>query len=144
MIDVTVCLVPYTSVSYAAEPMESRYVRLEGGSGKPKKKAAGAVEHTLKLAIRLNEAINDALRGLIRYRGDLSSMAIDALTTVDLEKAGLVSVEEKMVRDTTITIPRALHKKLKKISTDRETSMNILVNTALAHWLAQKGALKLR
>jgi hypothetical protein len=124
--------------------MESRYVRLEGGSGKPKKKAAGAVDHTLKLAIRLNEAINDALRELTRYRGDLSSMAIDALTTVDLEKAGLVSVEEKMVRDTTITIPRALHKKLKKISTDRETSMNILVNTALAHWLAQKGALKLR
>jgi hypothetical protein len=125
--------------------MESRYVRLESGSGKPaKKKAAGAVEHTLKLAIRLNEAVNDALRGLIRYRGDLSSMANEALTTVDLQTAGLVSVEEKMVRDTTITIPRALHKKLKKISTDRETSMNILVNTALAHWLAQKGALKLR
>ena len=71
-------------------------------------------------------------------------MAIDALTSVDLENAGLVSVEEKMVRDTTITIPRALHKKLKKISTDRGTSMNILVNTALAHWLAKKGALKLR
>jgi hypothetical protein len=125
--------------------MESRYVRLESGSGKPAtKKAAGAVEHTLKLAIRLNEAVNDALRGLIRYRGDLSSMANEALTTVDLQTAGLVSVEEKMVRDTTITIPRALHKKLKKISTDRETSMNILVNTALAHWLAQKGALKLR
>ena len=60
----------------AAETMESRYVRLESGSGKPKKKAAGAVEHTLKLAIRLNEAINDALRGLIRYRGDLSGMAM--------------------------------------------------------------------
>ena len=124
--------------------MESRYVRLESGSGKPKKKAAGAVEHTLKLAIRLNEGVNDALRGLIRYRGDLSGMAIDALTSVDLESAGLVSIEEKMVRDTTITIPRSLHKKLKKIANDRGTSMNILVNTGLAHWLAQKGALKLR
>jgi hypothetical protein len=40
--------------------MESRYVRLETGSGKPKKKAAEAAEHTLKLAIRLNEAVNDA------------------------------------------------------------------------------------
>ena len=128
----------------AADPMESRYVRLESGSGKPKKKAAGAVEHSLKLAIRLNEGVNDALRGLIRYRGDLSAMAIDALTSVDLEDAGLVSIEEKMVRDTTITIPRTLHKKLKKISKDRDTSMNILVNTGLAHWLAKKGALKLR
>lgn len=137
-------LVPPTRLFGAAEPMESRYVRLESGSGKPKKKTAGPVEHTLKLAIRLNEAINDALRVLIRYRGDLSGMAIEALTAGDLENAGLVSVEEKMVRDTTITIPRALHKKLKKISADRGTSMNILVNTALAHWLAQKGALKLR
>ena len=128
----------------AAETMESRYVRLASGPGKPKKKTAGAVEHTLKLAIRLNEAINDALRGLIRYRGDLSGMAIDALSSVDLGNASLVSVEEKMVPDTTITIPRALHKKLKKISTDRGISMNILVNTALAHWLAKKGALRLR
>ena len=123
--------------------MESRFVRLEGGSGKPKKKAASAVEHTLKLAIRLNEAVNESLRDLIRYRGDLSTMANEALTSVDLDKAALVSVEEKMVRDTTITIPRTLHKKLKKTSTDRETSMNILVNTALAHWLSKKGALKL-
>ena len=103
--------------------MESPSVRLERGSGKPtKKKAVGAVEHTLKLAIRLNEGVNDALRGLIRYRGDLSTMANEALTTVDLEAVALVSVEEKMVRDTTITLPRSLHKKLKKISTDRGTS----------------------
>ena len=124
--------------------METRYVRLEGGTAKPKKKPADQREHTLKLAIRLNEAVNDALRGMMRYRGDLSAMAIEALTAGGLETAGLVSVEEKMVRDTTITIPRSLHKKLKKIAEARDTSMNILVNTALAHWLAGKGALKLR
>jgi len=124
--------------------MEHRYVRLESGSAKPKKKAADSKEHTLKLAIRLNEAVNDALRDLIRYRGDLSAMAIEAIKAVELEGAGLVSVEEKMVRDTTITLTRTLHKRLKKIAADRETSMNILVNTALAHWLAEKGALKLR
>ena len=43
----------------------------------------------------------------------------------------------------TITMPRVLHKKLKKIADDRDSSMNILVNTALAHWLAKKGALRL-
>jgi hypothetical protein len=124
--------------------METRYVRLEGGTAKPKKKAADQRDNTLKLAIRLNEGVNDALRTLIRYRGDLSAMAIEALSTIDLESAGLVSVDEKMVRDTTITIPKALHKKLKKVSETRDTSMNIVVNTALAHWLAGKGALKLR
>lgn len=122
-------------------------VRLEGGSAtkKARKKAvAETQEQTLKLAVRLNEGVNDALRTLIRYRGDLSTMALDALNSVDLASAALVSVEEKMVRDTTITMPRSLHKKLKKIADDRGTSMNIIVNTGLAHWLAGKGSLKLK
>src|SRR5215471_9560126 len=90
-------------------------------------------EQTIKLAIRLNEGINEALRTLIRYRGDLSTMALEALEGVDLTRAVLVSAEERMVRDTTITMPRLLHKKLKKIADERDSSMNILVNTALAH-----------
>ena len=53
-------------------------VRLETSSAakKAQKKAvAEAKEQTIKLAIRLNEGINEALRTLIRYRGDLSTMA---------------------------------------------------------------------
>ena len=119
-------------------------VRLESGSGKAKRKAPAASEENVKLAIRLNEAVNDALRGLIRYRGDLSTMAIEALNSVDLESAKLVSAEEKMVRDTTITLPKALHKQVKNAAEDRGKSMNIMVSSALAHWLARKGALTLR
>ena len=48
-----------------------------------------------------------------------------------------------MVRDTTITLPRTLHKELREIARERQSSMNILVNTALAHWLASKGELRL-
>jgi hypothetical protein len=70
-------------------------------------------------------------------------MALEALEEVDLTRAALVSSEERMVRDTTTTMPRVLHKKLKKIADDRVSSMNILVNTALAHWLSKKGALRL-
>ena len=57
-------------------------VRLEASSAakKAQKKAvAEAKEQTIKLAIRLNEGINEALRTLIRYRGDLSTMALEAL-----------------------------------------------------------------
>lgn len=121
-------------------------VRLETSSAakKTRKKVVGDTkEQTIKLAVRLNEGINEALRALIRYRGDLSTMALEALESVDLTRAALVSAEERMVRDTTISMPRTLHKKLKKIAEDRDTSMNILVNTALAHWLAKKGALRL-
>ncbi len=121
-------------------------VRLEQPTAikKAKKKAAPAQEPIIKLAIRLNEGVNEALRTLIRYRGDLSVMAIEALESVDLAAVPLVSVEEKMVRDTTISLPRALHKKLKKIADDRGSSMNILVNTGLAYWLAKKGSITLR
>ena len=98
---------------------------------------------TIKLAIRLNEGVNEALRTLMRYRGDLSTMALEAIYTVPLGHAALVSATERMVRDTTITMPWTLHKELKKIAEDRETSMNILVNTALAHWLAKKDMLRL-
>ena len=78
----------------------------------------------------MNEGINEALRSLIRYRGDLSTMALEALDAVDLTRAPLVSAQERMVRDTTITMPRLLHKRLKMIADDRDSSMNILVNTA--------------
>ena len=97
-------------------------VRLETSSGAkktPKKAVPEAKEQNIKLAIRLNEGINEALRTLIRYRGDLSAMALEALGSVDLTRAALVSADE------------------------RDSSMNILVNTALAHWLAKKGALRL-
>jgi hypothetical protein len=121
-------------------------VRLESSAAAKKarkKTLAETKQPTIKLAIRLNEGINEALRTLIRYRGDLSTMALEALDTVDLTRATLVSADERMVRDTTITMPRVLHKKLKKFANDRDSSMNILVNTALAHWLAKKGALRL-
>lgn len=111
---------------------------------KTKKAAPAAQDPIIKLAIRLNEGVNEALRSLIRYRGDLSVMAIEALESVDLATATLVSVEEKMVRDTTISLPRPLHKKLKKIADDRDSSMNILVNTGLAYWLAKKGSITLQ
>lgn len=124
---------------------QTRVVRLEGGKPRPKdKKTAAPAVSTIKLAIRMNETINDVLRTMIRYRGDLSRMANEALVAVDLSEVKMISIEEKMVRDTTITIPRTLHKKLGKLAGERDSSMNVLVNTALAHWLAAKGEIKLR
>ena len=121
-------------------------VRLESTSSAEKvrkRPAQVSKERNIKLAVRLNEGVNEALRSLIRYRGDLSTMALEALNAIDLNRVALVSLEERMVRDTTITMPRSLHAKLKKIADSRDTSMNIVVNTALAHWLSKKGALRL-
>jgi hypothetical protein len=48
-----------------------------------------------------------------------------------------------MVRDATITVPRLLHKKLKKVAYDQESSMNRLVNAALVHLACQEVGLRL-
>lgn len=109
-----------------------------------KTREARPKQQAIKLAVRLNEGVNEALRSLMRYRGDLSTMALQAIDAVDLARANLVRADEHMVRDTTITIPSILHKELKQIAAVRATSMNILVNTALAHWLAGKDLLSLR
>lgn len=100
-------------------------------------------QNVIKLAVRLDEGINDALRTLVRYRGDLAKFAVEALETVDLADVALVN-PETMVRDTTISMSVSLHKNLKKLADQRGISMNIAVNTALAHWLAAKGAIRLR
>lgn len=133
-------------MSESTKPTAKPTVRLEKGvsAEMARKKSAESKPDNIKLAIRLAEGINDALRTLIRYRGDLSNMALEALNSVDLETAALVSVDEDLVADTTVTMPRTLHKKMKKVATERGTSMNILANTALAHWLAAAGRLTLK
>jgi hypothetical protein len=120
-------------------------VRLQRGAPEPnngRKDSNDSASGVVKIAIRLIAPVNEELRTLIRYRGDLSRMALEALNSVDLKAALLVSVED-MVRDTTISVPPALHGKLKTLADDRESSINVLVNTALAHWLAKKGNIRL-
>src|SRR5215471_6119596 len=81
------------------------FVRLAARSAAkaiPKNPAPAPKDPNIKLAIRLNEGVNEALRTLIRYRGDLSTMALEALRSVDLTRVALVSSEERMLRDTTI------------------------------------------
>ena len=60
-----------------------------------------AKDQPIKLVVRLSEGVNEALRSLIRYRGDLSTMALEALDTVELVRRRLVSSTERMVRDST-------------------------------------------
>jgi hypothetical protein len=74
---------------------------------KAQKKAGRGQEQTIKW--HSPERRHQQALHLIRYRGDLSTMALEALDAVDLTRA-VVSAEERMVRDTTITMPRVLHK----------------------------------
>jgi hypothetical protein len=100
-----------SSVAASSKPVV-RLQRTTEGKRVHNATTAGVRPATIKLAIRLNEGVNDALRTLVRYRGDLSNMGLEALACIDLSRVALVRAEDPMVADTTITLPRALHEKL--------------------------------
>ena len=80
----------------------------------------------------------------MRYRGDLTAMVIEAVNSFDLKSIPLVELAaEAPLRTTTIGLPRSLHRDLKAVAKIRSASMNIMVNTALAHWLAAKKVIRL-
>ncbi len=97
-----------------------------------------------KLVIRLLPGINEHLRAEMRYRGDLSTMILEAINTVDLETVRLVDLStETHIPTTTVALPTQIHAGLKTLAKSRNTSMNVLVNTAVAHWLAGKKIIRL-
>ncbi len=97
-----------------------------------------------KLVIRLPPLIDEHLRSVMRYRGDLTTMIVEAIGSVDLKSVLLVELAgEASLRTTTIGLPPSLHKDLKAVAKTRSVSMNVLVNTALAHWLAAKKVIRL-
>lgn len=80
------------------------------------------------------------------YRGDLSDMVTKALEAVDLESVPLVVITwgQEEFRGVTIQIPMKIRDKLVVVSKKRRVSMNTLINTALVHWLAEQGDVKIK
>lgn len=125
-------------------------VRLLDTSKEPKaKKTRGtSVEEahpkTIKLAVRLLEGLNTPLRGMTQYRGDLSEIVMEAIGQVNLAEAPLVDVRAAKAKETCVMLSETTLRTLKKAAKQREASLNALVNTAVAHWLADKKAIKLK
>lgn len=97
-----------------------------------------------KLVIRLLPGIDEHLRSVMRYRGDLSNMIIEAINSVDLKSVCLVDLaSDTRLTSTTVALPPTIHDYLKTLAKTRNASMNIMVNTAVAHWLASKKVIRL-
>ena len=99
-----------------------------------------------RLLVRLLTPINDTLRQKAMYRGDLSAMVTQALDSTNLNAVSLVALKwgQETYRGVTILIPPETHKKLVGASKQRDVSMNTLINTALVHWLADQGDVKIK
>ena len=99
---------------------------------------------TIKLAVRLLEGLNKPVRGMTLYRGDLSDIVMAAVEQVNLSEAALVDMREAKSKETCVMLSENTLRTLKKAAKQRDASLNALVNTAVAHWLAEKKAVKLK
>lgn len=123
-------------------------VRLLDTKSKTKKVSGAAADEnrakTIKLAIRFLTGLNGPLRSQTQYRGDLSQIVMDALLQVDLGNVALIDIREPKEEETCLMLSEDSMKALKRASKQREVSLNVLVNTAVAHWLSEKKAIKLK
>ena len=119
-------------------------IRLLHEDGTPQPKPATKRPAIRKMVIRLLPGLDEHLRAEMRYRGDLQSMILEAINSVDLEKVRLVDLFcETRLSTTSIGLAIPIHSKLKSLAKSRSASMNVLVNTAVAHWLAGKNVIRL-
>jgi hypothetical protein len=119
-------------------------IRLQREDGKSCPAKVRQAPPVRKLVIRLLPGIDEHLRSVMRYRGDLSAMIIEAINAVDLKSVRLVELAaESRLRSTTVALSPAIHDHLKSVAKARSASMNIIVNTAVAHWLAAKKVIRL-
>ena len=119
-------------------------IRLQREDGAPRAKAPRKCPAVHKLVIRLLPGLNEHLRAEMRYRGDLQFMILEAINSVDLENVRLVDLSsETRMSTTTIGLSATVHAQLKNLAKVRNTSMNVMVNTAIAHWLAAKKIIRL-
>jgi hypothetical protein len=93
----------------------------------------------MKLFIRLTSEINDGLRALPRYRGDLSRFIEEALTTIDLYKVTLLSPGRVCGgKGTTASTGRRIGARLKAAANSPTVLRNSLANSAIAAWLSTR------
>jgi len=119
-------------------------IRLQREDGASHAKAPAKKPAVRNLVIRLLPGLNEHLRAEMRYRGDLQAMILEAINSVDLENVRLVElISETRMSTTMIGLSPTTHTHLKDLAKARNTSMNVMVNTAIAHWLAGKKIIRL-
>jgi len=89
-----------------------------------------------KLFLRLTSDVNDRVRELGRYRGDLSAHVEDALNHIDLRKVEfLPRTKAHGCRGVTVMVSAAANSRLRATAEQRECSITVLANSAINEWL---------
>lgn len=93
---------------------------------------------TVRISVRFLDAVDLPLRARVMRQGEFVAFVCEAIETTDLAKVPLVVITNSKAKDTTIRVSEPIFVKLHRIAKERKTSVNVLINTAVAHWLDQK------
>ena len=94
----------------------------------------------MRLFLRLTTELNDRLRTMMRYHGELSRCIDEALTAADLEAVQLLSGDSGRGRGITAVISHSANDRLRSAAKQRGCTVTTLANSALKEWLGGKHA----
>src|SRR5215469_16280507 len=88
-----------------------------------------------RLTVRLLEPLNNVIRRAALYRGDISKTISEAIMNVDLLQVKALDLDTAgtLAKGTTIVVERRVFLRLDAAAKHRGASMNLLINSALAH-----------
>ena len=94
----------------------------------------------MRLFLRLTTEVNDRLRTMMRYHGEVSRYIDEALTTADLGAVQLLSGDSGRGRGITAVISHSANDRLRCAAKQRGCTVTALANSALREWLGGKHA----
>ena len=95
----------------------------------------------MRLFLRLNGDVNERLRAMLRYQGELSRYIDDALTAADLNKIQLIPAKPgKNTPGLTAVVSTRANSRLRTVAEERRCSITVLANSALETWLKERNA----
>jgi hypothetical protein len=95
---------------------------------------------TVLFCLRLLLDVDAKLRKRIGRRGELATLIVLILNTIDLRSVPVLEFRSDLedLAVTTVKLPAALHANLKRIASARQSSMNALMNSAIWAYTEEK------
>jgi len=94
----------------------------------------------VRLFLRLTTEVNDRLRTMMRYHGELSRYIDEALSVADLDAIELLSGDSGRSRGIIAVISHSANDRLRRAAKQRGCTVMALANSALREWLGGKHA----
>ncbi len=106
---------------------------LLSGERKEKVEVKMTTDKTVLFRPRFLANVDKKLREMIYRRGELVKLIILMIKTVDLTTIPLLEISSEIqgLSATTVKLPEAIHKKLKRAAYKRNSTMNALLNSAI-------------